>query len=262
MTDLVNAIDAANTAGSGDLLLAPGCTYTLTAADSDEDGLPVITGDITLVGASTTITRSSTAPDFRIFEVAEGGNLTLSALTVNGGKTTGDGGGILNNGTVTLNATAVRNSQAAGEGGGVANHGTLNVNAGSRISYNSAVTGGGGILNTATLDITASSIDHNSITGTDALGGGLFNSGGDVTADLSSVGSNSALAAGASGAGVATVGGTAELNLDLVGSNVANTAPGGIYNDGTTLTLTFSLVAGNSPSNCTGSPSPVPGCLG
>src|SRR5215472_3483632 len=66
---LIAAIEAANKAGEGTLALAKGCTYTLTTADNDTDGgngLPVLTGRITITGKRTTIARSdaSDTPDF------------------------------------------------------------------------------------------------------------------------------------------------------------------------------------------------------
>ena len=69
---LVAAINAANAAGAGAISLAPGRTYTLTAAGSSgplgANGLPVVTTRITIAGAHSTITRSS-SQQFRILEV-------------------------------------------------------------------------------------------------------------------------------------------------------------------------------------------------
>ena len=83
---LVAAINAANAAGGGTISLAPGCTYTLTAAASSgpmgANGLPIITTRITIAGAHATITRSS-SDKFRIlFKVNEQTNgLAVSAST-------------------------------------------------------------------------------------------------------------------------------------------------------------------------------------
>ncbi|WP_329072059.1 hypothetical protein [Streptomyces sp. NBC_01429] len=88
-TALVAAIDAANTAGGGNVVLASNCTYTITtphSSDGDGDGpnaLPVITAAVTLTGDTDTITRS-TAPGtaaFRIAKVAATGSLTLKGNT-------------------------------------------------------------------------------------------------------------------------------------------------------------------------------------
>jgi hypothetical protein len=256
------AITAANHSGGGDLLLAVGCTYTLTTAASGEDGLPQITTPITITGFGDTITRSSSAPAFRIFDVAEGGELTLSALTVSGGRPTGEGGGILNDGKLTLSTTAVRANRAGGQGGGIANNGMLDVNA-SRVSFNSAVGGGGGIANgdVGIAKLRGGSVDGNTVTGDDARGGGILDNGGTVSADLMSIGSNSVTGAGSSGAGLATLGGLVTLNSSTVESNHAATSPGGILNDGGIVTLALTPVFANTPTNCADSPDPVPGCF-
>ncbi|MFI1617339.1 hypothetical protein ACH4VT_10240 [Streptomyces lydicus] len=57
-TALVNAVDGANAAGGGDLILAPFCTYTLTGAHSPGSsggpaGLPNITTPISMTGLAT-----------------------------------------------------------------------------------------------------------------------------------------------------------------------------------------------------------------
>jgi hypothetical protein len=53
----------------------------------------------------------------------------------------------------------------------------------------------------------------------------------------------------------------------LTGSNVSNNHagdnnPGGIYNNGRTVTLIGTRFAANTPNNCATSPTPVPGCVG
>ena len=101
--NLVNAITAANTdtavgscpAGNGADVLRlepPGRTVTLTQIDNTTsehgpNGLPVITSDITIAGPGT-IERDEHAPEFRIFEVAPGGALTLEHIVVRKGVDT------------------------------------------------------------------------------------------------------------------------------------------------------------------------------
>ncbi|MFG2584494.1 hypothetical protein [Streptomyces malaysiensis] len=46
---LVNAINQAN-ANGGRITLVSRCTYTLTAPNNPDDGLPEITGDVTISG--------------------------------------------------------------------------------------------------------------------------------------------------------------------------------------------------------------------
>ena len=64
---LVDAINAANSAGGGTLNLAHGCDYQLTSSpDDSENGLPAITSSITINGNSATIDGTNS---FRVFEV-------------------------------------------------------------------------------------------------------------------------------------------------------------------------------------------------
>ncbi len=121
---LVAAITAANAAGGGAISLAPGCTYTLTAAGSSgplgPNGLPIVRTRITIAGAHSTITRSS-SQQFRILEVdGPGGNLSASALTITGGNANQPGGGVFNNAvTLTLNSSAVTGNTTSADAGGI-----------------------------------------------------------------------------------------------------------------------------------------------
>ncbi|MEU1629361.1 hypothetical protein ABZ746_29410 [Streptomyces sp. NPDC020096] len=171
---MVSAINGANAAGGGDLILAPFCTYTLTSAHGTGGaggpaGLPNITTPITMTGLSTEITRASNAPSFRIIEVdgpsqlpADQGQLTLTTVTIsNGDAGIGVGGGIANlGGSVTMTAGGVR---------------------GSRASF------GGGIYTDTALAMTASSVTGNTAT---VNGGGIYRNAGSVTLLASNVSGN------------------------------------------------------------------------
>lgn len=162
-TALVNAVNWANAAGGGDLILAPFCTYALTSAHSaggagGPAGLPNIIAPITMTGLATEITRASNAPAFRIVEVdgpsqlpADNGQLTLTAITVsNGDAGIGVGGGIANlGGSVTMTAGGVRGSRAS-FGGGIYTDTALTMIA-SSITGNTATSDGGGVFKNAGL---------------------------------------------------------------------------------------------------------------
>ncbi|MFC4495646.1 hypothetical protein ACFPA8_16070 [Streptomyces ovatisporus] len=149
-----NAITQANT-GGGRITLASHCTYTLTAPDNADDGLPEITGNVTISGRDTTIRRAPDATqDFRVFHVVTGGKLTLNSLRVSGGSLAGNGGGIANeNGRLNLNRTTIRG-----------NHADM----------------GGGLFNTGgKLNLEHSTIERNT---TDAWGAGIYNVSGGTLA--------------------------------------------------------------------------------
>lgn len=88
---LIQAINEANGNGQADtIILKPG-TYLLTQVDNTDpdgfspNGLPSIVSNITIIGAgakATTIERQEGGPDFRIFDVAQMGNLTLDGLSI------------------------------------------------------------------------------------------------------------------------------------------------------------------------------------
>jgi hypothetical protein len=73
----------------------------------------------------------SSKPNFRIFAVGSGGNLTLQNTTVSGGVASGEsfpnyaGGGVLNSGTTTLTSSTVSGNSAFFGGGVLNNSGTM-----------------------------------------------------------------------------------------------------------------------------------------
>ena len=99
---LIDAINAANANGEANTIRLAAGTYTLTAADNPSNGLPVITSPLTITGRgaeTTIIERATSAPGFRILDVAATGSLTLKRLTLRGGiagvrVVVGEGSGI------------------------------------------------------------------------------------------------------------------------------------------------------------------------
>jgi hypothetical protein len=283
ITALKAAINNANTNG-GRITLASRCTYTLTAADNADDGLPEITGKVTITGHDTTIRRAPTATqDFRIFHVLSGGTLTLHSLTVRGGHLTSPSGGGISNesGTLNLNRSVIKGNEAS-EGGGVHNFGgRLNLDH-STVERNTATNFGGGINNNGagTMTMKGGSLLNNRAA---SIGGGLENRVGTASLESVSVRGNVAPLGGGirntndstlrlksttvrdniadSGAGL-SYGGTATATLvrSLVTHNTAIIVGGGILNQSTgQVTLTDTRVIRNSPDNCAPEGS-VPGC--
>ncbi|MEU3457175.1 hypothetical protein ABZ671_26755 [Micromonospora sp. NPDC006766] len=83
---LVEAIDLANRDRGGTLKLAPHCTYELAFADrKNGTALPTIRQEIVIKRNDATIKRRSEA-DFRLFRVADGGDLILKDLTIKDGN--------------------------------------------------------------------------------------------------------------------------------------------------------------------------------
>lgn len=158
---LVAAITAANAEPAADrLVLATGCTYTLTTVDNTfygYTGLPAVTSDITIAADGARIERDAAAPPFRLFVVDTTGRLALQGLTLRGGLARGgdggddggdDGGGggggaglggaVYNRGELRLSSTSVTGNEArGGHGGASASNTPANDNGGGA--------GGGGL---------------------------------------------------------------------------------------------------------------------
>ena len=277
---LVQAINQVqNNGGSALIELEKGCTYTFTAPRGGNNALPVITGRIAITGKNAVIARSANAAtDFRIAEVAPSGFLSLTGVTIRGGSTTGNGGGILNRGTLSLKFTTLTGNKARnGSGGGfAATEGSLTLLYRSTISGNTAALGGGGVTFQGTLRAIATLFTRNAaviggalalsgqsklvgtvVTGNHALGeGGGIVSSGSVQIRDSKITRNTADTGGGLYADNAAV---AEFLRSHVTANKARTTGGGIFAVGT-VTLQKSRVTGNVPDNCAG-PATVPGCV-
>lgn len=252
---LATAITAANSTPSV-LRLSPSCTYLLTSA------LPQVTGHIVLLGGrDTRIKRDPATPDLRLLDVAAAGRLRVREITLlNGGTTTGPGGGVRNAGDLVLDHVTLTGNTALNDtGGGLENTGTAVV-AHSLLAAN-ATRGpngnrdGGAIHNDGTLSVFLSRLSGN-IAMRD--GGGIFTTAGHTTRIVqSTLSSNTAANLG----GGIDNHGTTTLVRTLVRFNQAigtATAGGGIQNAAGSVVLRNSLVTANSPDNCTPS---VPGCV-
>jgi hypothetical protein len=233
-------LDAIISSNSGDVLsLAQGCIYILTSPVPPQDtfgdnGLPAIAKTLTIKGNGATITRTSTQK-FRIFRVAQGGDLTISDLTVDNGDTSG---------------TDVR----AGRGGGILNLAALKVT-NSTLSRNHASVGGGGIGNGIPADAGAPipgklTLSDSVFFDNDGGLGGAIASGTGSTINLTgcTISHNTATFGGG---GVANAG-TAILNKCTISGN-SGSLGGGIDNGGQ-MFLTDSVVSGNNAPGDTTDP--------
>jgi hypothetical protein len=219
---LIADINAANKAGGSNTitLTAPTTSpYVLTKVDNSTDGptgLPVISGggnkgaadNLTIVGNGDTVEReSSGTPNFRLFDVASGGSLTLQNLTLQGGLAQGsgaasEGGAIYNQGTLVLSGVTVQNNTAVGTygqngskqnpngtagadayGGGIWSSGALTCENGTLIENNTARGGNGGNAYTGILYGGGYFLFGGN--GGNAFGGGVYIAGG--TANLTGV---------------------------------------------------------------------------
>lgn len=245
VTALRGAIAAANAAGSGSITLAPACTYTLTEPDNTPtyttaNGLPIVTGAVTIVGQGATVRRAPDAatPGFRFFQVASGGSLRIDQLTLRGG--TGSSGGavlVLTGGVATVHASTLV-ANRAGTGGAIAlGTGTHLALDGSTVTGSVADGAGGGIFNGGVASITGSTVSGNSA----AAGGGVENDLATVSISRSTLAANTAQT---TGGGLDSQLGVATVDASTVTGNAAASG-GGVYNSGALLVVN-TTVSGNS----------------
>ncbi len=260
---LIAALVHANADGGGTLELAGHCTYTLTA-NVGEDGLPLITEPVTVLGNGATIVRTANAAPFRIFHVGLGGDLNLRDLTVKGGQVTAPagpgGGGLLvdSGGQAQVVHSRFTRNLSASVGGAVANYGITRITdapTGNWSEEKDWASNDWASNDWASKDASSrdggteeyrSSVDNNSAYGgQEAGGGGVFN-GRYLTVDNTQLTYNNASGVANHGGAIATdLGGVSAVSHTLLGRNRA-TNGGAVYvGDGTGI-LEHSEVADNT----------------
>ena len=237
-------------------------TFALGRPGSGEDasltGDLDITDDLTITGNGTTKTVADAGGADRVFHVdplGSGTRVRMSGLTVQGGDTPGEGGGILNTGRaeLELRKVAVRGN-AAGRGGGISNasyyaRATLGDVV---VESNQATKHVGGLSNLGTAVLTDVTIDGNTAAGDT----GGMSAGGVAVLTNVTISHNTAYGATGSGwTGALAIGGFATISNTTITGNTGD--PGGIWNGGTAR-LTNVTIEGNTGAifncnNCGGS---------
>jgi hypothetical protein len=247
------AITQANTTPGDDQIsfnLTGTSPYTITLAGA----LPIIIGgsagtltinglgasSLNISGSDPTNPNNATR-NFNIFNIASGGNLSISGVTVSGARyTSGSGGAFNNQGTLAVSNSTLSGNSAGTFGGAIFNNNGALTLTNSTLSGNNA-TYGGGILNQfGTITISNSTLSGNSAT-TSGSGGGIHNNG-SLTITNSTISGNSAAR---HGGGIFNNSNLTLTNSTLSG-NSASSRGGGIYNSGNNLTVTNSTLSGNS----------------
>jgi hypothetical protein len=250
---LRTAIDAANLSiGVPDEI-----TFSVTGTINIASQLPTIIDSLAITGPGANLLTinadngtdhvPATLDGYRIFSIDNASatliDVAIRGLTLTGGDTLGQGGGILNRENLTLKASTVSGNASDG-GGGIANSGvgTLTV-ASSTVSGNRAGNAGGiGNFSGGTAVLTSSSVSGNHTAG---RGGGVYNRyGGILTITGSTISGNYG---GEGGGGVISRlgGGTVTITGSTISGNSA-LAGGGFYNRTATSTITGSTISGNS----------------
>ena len=228
----------------------------LITGDADDDDITVGDTNITDVSAS----FGGTAGDdddllddnSRVVNfTGSSGNLTLTGLTITGGRATGSidvGGGILfdSGGVLSLSNSTVSGNSSGGDGGGISTtNGDVSLSS-STVSGNSSGGNGGGISNfQGDVSLSSSTVSGNSSGGN---GGGIRTRNGDVSLSSSTVSDNNSVGGYYGGGGGVFA---REANVSLLNSTVSGNSTasrgGGIYiYELGDLSLVNSTVSGNS----------------
>ncbi len=233
----VDGCTAANFGNGGPffIYLGKNANYSLTAVDNQTDGangLPSIRRTITIVGVNATIQRASNAPQFRLFHVAGGGNLTLDHLILRNGRATSSG--------------ASCNASNRSCGGALLNMGGTVTVIRSTISNNVAEAGGGIGSENGRLTVRESAILNNTAVGEGGQGGGIAYYGGPgLNLSNVTVASNSATFRGG---GLQNEGLASVSQATFVGNSAA--LGGNIRNFSGNLTLANSILVNAVGGNC------------
>lgn len=221
-------------AGDDTITFAVGITNVLVASEISINA-PAGTLTINGNGANVTTIDGGSAAN-RLFNL-NNATVTITGVTLSGGRTTGHGGGIIaTSGTLVLDAVTVQNNQAttngaSSNGGGVYVTNTTAVLrvTNSTFSGNSAWSGGGLAINIGTIFVANSTFSDNTARG--LAGGGIaLQSGATGTVRNITVTNNRMTGtpiSGAQGGGGIRVNGSLNIGNSLVAGNTS-TATGGI----------------------------------
>ena len=211
---------------------ADGDTLNIAAGTYNELLLFNLGKTLLLLGAGESDTIISGQDTFIPVQVFDG-SVEIHDVTVRDGYSTASiGGGISNNATLTIYDSTITENEDTLLGGGIYNQGTLNLHR-CLVSHNLADSMGGGIYNTGVMNLYSTEVRNNQVTGSDANGGGIFNSGpGVVMLEDSFIESNEFTApANGYGTGIYNAG-----DMEIVDTSVSynqssgNTYGGGIFN--------------------------------
>jgi hypothetical protein len=264
---LIDAITQANGNGEANTITLEVGSYILTAVNNGSptvaNGLPIITGNMTIQGAGIDKTSISKGPDIgllRLLHVQTGATLTLEGLSLRGGRSALFAGGLFNQGGIVAIGQVRFEDNHGDSGGGLFNDGGTVLIANAKFVGNSAFHGGGGLSNgmfgqsPGLVLITRTSFEGNTSDGAGAIrnfvgtmfisdsaivdnhagsiqpGGGIINLG-TLNVINTTIARNTAIPVGllsGGGAGIHSEGGVATLTNSTVVHNIAERGAGGL----------------------------------
>jgi hypothetical protein len=189
----------------------------------------------------------SGADNGRVVQIDQGVSASLTGLTITGGNTSGNGGGLYNEGTASLTDCIIESNTSTSSahdtgGGGIFNsaNSQLTLDA-CTLAGNSSSRDGGGLFNQGTATLAACTVDSNSVS---VNGGGLFN---DASAAITVTGTTiSGNFASGAGSGLNNDGTAALVDCTISGDTGAFAGGGISQYDPGSISLTNCTLSGNS----------------
>ncbi len=263
VTSLREAVTSANQFAGSDTI-----SFDATALDSSSRielqlGQLEITDSVSIAGPGQHLLKIDAQNLSRLINFnAASGNLSLSGLTLTGGRTTeGDigslssGGAIrfASSGTLTLDNVAVTNNRTLGNG---ARGGAIFADAGNIVLTDSVISsnqtsgigssGGGIYAGSGTVSLLNSILSGNTTTNNNAMGGGIHAAGGAVALIQSTISNNQTSGDSADGGAVfATSGLTIDASRVIANMTAGSDSDGGAVFASGTLDVSNSDVFGN-----------------
>ncbi len=248
---LREALLAANTnADVDEIILSPG-EYRILISGKDESAVQGdfdVTQDLSIRGAGATTTIINGQSIDRIFDIHGSAKLTISGVTITGGDTRDNGGGLAvsRNASLAMSDAVVSGNSTNKNGGGLYNAGSLTMT-NVMVSNNVAGTDGGGLNNAGIATLAKVTFAGNSA----ADGGGISHDGVGSTLSLINVtlSGNNATSDG----GGLYAGEDASLQNVTIAFNKAGHSGAGVRGFGSTVTMQNTLLASNRLANLTAS---------
>jgi hypothetical protein len=236
---------AVSKAASGDTIHVASGTYNTTSSVS-------VGKSLTIEGAgaaTTTVGGTADAPvSGSVFHVDAGVTVSLTGLTITGGRTgnNASGGGIENLGTIANLNQDVVVGNAGGGGGGISNRHTIATLTDDTITGNTTTFGGGGGISNSS-NATIETISNDTISGNHAAhnGGGIQNgpSAGITLVSHDTITGNTP--GDGSGGGILNIpGGRMAIAASIVADNPGRNCIGAIVDDGYNLEDTTPFTCG------------------
>jgi hypothetical protein len=215
----------------------------------DESGDLDIIQNLIIEGMGRDLTFINADEIDRVLEVREGVTLTLRNLTITGGDTSREGGGILNRGNLILENVCITENNANREGGGIAAVNDAEVLIfDSIITDNTTTRRGGGIFARGEVDIDIeNSVVTDNVAKLEGGGIGILLNTGETTIENSLISDNQ----GSRGAGVWLNRSDATIETSTISDNgelggVRTLQGGGIYSHRGEVNLIESTVSDNN----------------